>query len=79
MRRTLKNVDVIKLAKAKTLQDSINLAVSDNPTKYMKANFDGSDEDIDVDIDETVVMISVSDKVLFNSGSYEEVLRLIMF
>ena len=27
-------------------------------------------EDIDVNIDETVVMISVSDKLLFNSGSY---------
>ena len=36
----------------------------------MRENFDGNDEDIDVNIDETVVMISVSDKLLFNSGSY---------
>ena len=70
MRQTLKNVDPQKLANAKTLQDSINLAVGYNLTKSMKANFGGNDEDIDVNIDETVVMISVSDKLLFNSGSY---------
>ncbi|HCY82182.1 MAG TPA: cell envelope biogenesis protein OmpA, partial [Xanthomarina gelatinilytica] len=28
------------------------------------------DEDIAIDINETVVMISISDKMLFNSGSY---------
>ena len=28
------------------------------------------DEDISIDIDNTVVMISISDKMLFNSGSY---------
>lgn len=70
MRQTLKNVDPQKLANARTLQDSINLAVGYNLTKSMKANFGGNDEDIDVNIDETVVMISVSDKLLFNSGSY---------
>lgn len=70
MRMTLQNVDPQKLANAKTLQDSINLAVGYSLTKSMKENFDGNDEDIDVNIDETVVMISVSDKLLFNSGSY---------
>lgn len=70
MRQTLKNVDPQKLANARTLQDSINLAVGYNLTKSMKANFGGNNEDIDVNIDETVVMISVSDKLLFNSGSY---------
>ncbi len=71
MRKTLQNVDPAKLANARTLQDSINLAVGYNLTKSMKENFDGNDEDIDVNIDETVVMISVSDKLLFNSGSYK--------
>tara|TARA_R110002020_G_scaffold179365_1_gene372650 strand:- start:58221 stop:59111 length:891 start_codon:yes stop_codon:yes gene_type:complete len=72
MRKTLQNVDPQKLANAKTLQDSINLAVGYSLTKSMRENFDGNDEDedIDVNIDETVVMISVSDKLLFNSGSY---------
>jgi chemotaxis protein MotB len=70
MRKTLQNVDPQKLASAKTLQDSINLAVGYSLTKSMRENFDGNDEDIDVNIDETVVMISVSDKLLFNSGSY---------
>ncbi len=70
MRATLKNVDPAKLANANTLQDSINLAVGYNLTKSMKANFPDSEDDIDVSIDETDVMISVSDKLLFNSGSY---------
>ena len=69
MRATLKNANQQELSGAKTLEDSMNLAISYN----LKKNLDmtvSSDDDIQVDIDETVVMINVSDKLLFNSGSY---------
>ncbi|MGO1751761.1 MAG: OmpA/MotB family protein [Psychroflexus sp.] len=67
MRRTLKNVDPEKLAGAKTLSDSLNLAVSHNLKESLS---DGNDEDIDIDVDQTVVQITISDKLLFKSGSY---------
>jgi chemotaxis protein MotB len=66
MRKTLKNVDPKKLAQAKTLGDSIDLAVSHNLTKSL--NEDGTDG-IDINVDQTVVHITVSDKLLFRSGS----------
>ena len=69
MRATLKNANQQELAGAKTLEDSMNLAISYNLKKNLDKNVT-SDEDIQVDIDETVVMINVSDKLLFNSGSY---------
>lgn len=67
MRRTLKNVAPEKLAGAKTLSDSLNLAVSHNLKESLS---DGNDEDIDIDVDQTVVQITISDKLLFKSGSY---------
>ena len=70
MRETLTHVDPAKLSQAKTLKDSMNLAVSYNLEKTMSASDINEDEDIAVDINETVVMISISDKMLFNSGSY---------
>jgi chemotaxis protein MotB len=70
MMETLKNVDPSFLAEAKTLKDSMNLAISYNLQKsFDNSNMD-ENEDITVDIDETVVMISISDKMLFRSGSY---------
>lgn len=69
MRATLKNANQQELSGAKTLEDSMNLAISYNLKKNLDQNVT-SDEDIQVDIDETVVMINVSDKLLFNSGSY---------
>ena len=66
MRATLAKVDPSKLAQAKTLEDSMNLAISYN----LKNAIADGDEDVDVDIDKTVVMINISDKLLFNSGSY---------
>ncbi|MEP2056363.1 MAG: cell envelope biogenesis protein OmpA, partial [Maribacter litoralis] len=54
MRNTLKNVDPAKLAGAKTLQDSMNLAVS----YKLKQSISDEGEDIDVSIDKTVVMIN---------------------
>lgn len=67
MRKTLKNVNPEKLAGAKTLSDSLNLAVSHNLKQSLS---DGNDEDIDIDVDQTVVQITISDKLLFKSGSY---------
>ncbi|HDZ05998.1 hypothetical protein LCGC14_0130380 [marine sediment metagenome] len=66
MRNTLKNVDPVKLAGAKTLQDSMNLAVS----YKLKQSISEEGEDIDVSIDKTVVMINISDELLFNTASY---------
>jgi chemotaxis protein MotB len=66
MRNTLKNVDPVKLAGAKTLQDSMNLAVS----YKLKQSISEEGEDIDVTIDKTVVMINISDELLFNTASY---------
>ena len=68
MRNTISKIDPEKVKGAETLEDSINLAVSYNLKKNIS---EGADEDdIDISVDETVVMISVSDKLLFGSGSY---------
>lgn len=68
MRKTLSQVDPEVLKNAKTIEDSINIAVSHNLMKSITVE-DGN-EDIQIDIDKTVVMITVSDKLLFNTGSY---------
>ncbi|TXE12744.1 OmpA family protein [Seonamhaeicola algicola] len=70
MRETLKNVDAAKLAKAKTLKDSMNLAVAYNLEKTISESNMNDDEDFAVNINETVVMISIADNMLFNTGSY---------
>ncbi|MEJ1221906.1 OmpA/MotB family protein [Sediminicola sp. 1XM1-17] len=70
MRETLKNVAPGKLSEAKTLKDSMNLALSYNLQKSLDNSTLNEDEDIAIDIDETVVMISISDKLLFNTASY---------
>lgn len=67
MRETLKNVDPEKLANARSLEDSLNLAVSYNLEQQIG---DGDNEGIDISVDKTVVMINVSDKLLFRSGSH---------
>lgn len=66
MRNTLKNVDPAKLAQATTLEDSMNLAVS----YKLKQSISDEGEDVDVSIDKTVVMINISDELLFNTASY---------
>ena len=70
MRETLKNVNSEKLAGAKTLKDSMNLAIQYNLSKAMNTSDLNEDEDIVVDINETVVMISIDDDMLFNTASY---------
>ncbi|PKQ44719.1 OmpA/MotB family protein [Confluentibacter flavum] len=71
MRETLTKVDANKLNKAKTLKDSMNLAIAYNLGKTIRASNMNEDEDIAVDINETVVMISIADNMLFNTGSYQ--------
>ncbi len=70
MRKTLMHVDPALLAQANTLKDSMDLAVSYNLTKTIDTSTLNEDEDIAISIDETVVMISISDKLLFNTASY---------
>lgn len=67
MRATIAKMDPGKVADAKTLEDSINLAVSHNLKNSISEGAD--DKDIDISVDKTVVMINVSDKLLFGSGS----------
>jgi len=66
MRNTLSKVDPALLAEASTLEDSINLAISYN----LKKSIADDEDDVNINIDKTVVMINISDKLLFNSGSY---------
>jgi len=68
MRETLKQVPPAYLMNAKTLKDSMNAAVSYNLTHTIEGI--NENDDISINIEETVVMISISDKMLFNSGSY---------
>tara|TARA_R110001632_G_scaffold24670_6_gene68513 strand:- start:2 stop:862 length:861 start_codon:yes stop_codon:yes gene_type:complete len=66
---TLQNVNPSELANARTLEDSMNVAISHNLKKDLDDSF--ANDDIDINIDETVVMITISDKLLFKSGSYQ--------
>ncbi|MFV8225849.1 OmpA/MotB family protein [Christiangramia aquimixticola] len=68
MKKTLAKMDPEKVKGAETLEDSINLAVSYNLKKNITEGAD--QDDIDISVEETVVMINVSDKLLFGSGSY---------
>lgn len=58
-----------RLRAAKNRADSLNLALAVNLTGALKDGI--NDEDIDVKIDKTVVMINISDKMLFKTGSYK--------
>lgn len=66
MRQTLRKMDPDRLTDAQTLEDSINLAVAYNLEGQIGG---GSSEDVEISVDKTVVMINVSDKLLFRSGS----------
>jgi chemotaxis protein MotB len=71
MNKTLAKVDASKLAGAKSLKDSLNLAVSYNLKKSIGSSDLENSDDVNIDIEQTVVMISVSDKLLFNTASYQ--------
>jgi len=66
--RTIAKIPYEEIKNARTLKDSINLAISYN-LRHKFSNHDLTDA-VEIGIDKTVVMISVSDKMLFSSGSY---------
>lgn len=68
---TLANVSASELEGAKNLEDSINVAVSHNLKKSITDGSDEQNDDIQITVDKTVVMINVSDRLLFNTGSYQ--------
>jgi len=72
MKQALANVDQNELAAARTLEDSMNLIISHNLKKNLDNSLvaEGQEDDIEINVDETVVMITISDKLLFKSGSY---------
>jgi chemotaxis protein MotB len=55
------------LQAAKTKADSINLALSANLKTQLKDGIE--DKDVEIKVDKTVVMINLSDKMLYQSGS----------
>jgi chemotaxis protein MotB len=61
--------DYIKrLQDARSKQDSLNIAISNK----LKRSLDNiNDQDIDIKVQKGVVFISLSDKMLYKSGSYE--------
>jgi chemotaxis protein MotB len=70
MKLAMANVDQEKLRNAATLQDTMNLIISQKLMSGLSEDMMANSDDIDITIDETVVMITISDKMLFNSGSY---------
>lgn len=68
---TLANVSASELEGAKNLEDSINVAVSHNLKKSISDGSYEQNDDIQITVDKTVVMINVSDRLLFNTGSYQ--------
>jgi len=70
LQETLAKLPPESLEGAKTLKDSMNIAIAYNLEQSINENNIENDGDIDVKIDQTVVMISVADSLLFRSGSY---------
>lgn len=57
-----------KIRAAASKKDSLNLVVAFHLKKELQQGID--DQDIEVNVEKTVVFISISDKLLFKSGSY---------
>jgi chemotaxis protein MotB len=62
-----KDLTIRKLNDAITRRDSVNLSLVQS-LKGVLGNLD--DEDIEISVDKGVVFVSISDKLLFSSGSY---------
>lgn len=62
-----KDLTIRKLQDAVTKRDSVNLALVQS-LKGVLGNLD--DEDIEISVEKGVVFVSISDKLLFSSGSY---------
>ena len=74
IRKIFSKMPAEESSKAKTLEDSINLAIAYN-IKYNLINQMGNSEAIDDDaieikVSEPIVSITLTDKILFKSGSY---------
>jgi chemotaxis protein MotB len=74
MNRTLNQLEkkdkfIGLLQAAKTKSDSLNLALAINLKSVLSDGI--MDQDIDIKVDKTVVMVNLSDKMLFTSGSYK--------
>lgn len=62
-----KDLKISRLQDALTKKDSMTLALVTSLKKEVGMN----DEDIEINVEKSVVFISLSDKVLFKSGSYQ--------
>ena len=62
-----KDLTIKRLNQAITRRDSVNLALVQS-LKGVLGNLD--DDDIQIDVEKGVVFVSISDKLLFNTGSY---------
>ncbi|MBA4852485.1 OmpA family protein [Emticicia sp. BO119] len=62
-----KYIHLIQAARTKT--DSINLALAVNLTRVLSAGIE--EKDVEIKVDKTVVMVNISDKMLFSSGSFK--------
>ncbi|MFT4832620.1 MAG: chemotaxis protein MotB [Psychroserpens sp.] len=67
-----KDLTIRKLNDAITRRDSVNLSLVQS-LKGVLGNLD--DEDIEINVEKGVVFISISDKLLFSSGSYNVTTR----
>jgi len=67
-----KDLTIRKLQNAITRRDSVNLALVQS-LKGVLGNLD--DQDIEISVEKGVVFISISDKLLFSSGSYNVTAR----
>ncbi len=63
-----KDAYINRIRAASSKKDSLNLVVAFHLKKELKAGID--DEDIEINVEKTVVFISISDKLLFKPGSY---------
>lgn len=63
-----KDLQIKRMADARNKKDSVNLALVTS-LKGVLGNMD--DEDIQISVEKGVVFVSISDKLLFKSGSYE--------
>lgn len=71
MNKTLEGVDSSKLTLAKSLKDSMNIAVTYNLEKAVNLSDLEEPDDILVNVEDAIMQISISDKMLFRSGSYK--------
>ena len=73
MRKTISKMDPAAVSGAKTLKDSMNLAVAYNLKQTMAGSTlnDDANGEVDININETVVMITIADNLLFRTASYK--------